>query len=309
MDFLPEDCVGHIFSFASPPDACRMCLVSSAVQCMVESDSVWARFLPYDYQDIVSRLDSPLEFSSMKDLFFKLCQSRLIDGGQKVSTYIGEISKCIFSDHHLIIDVVAQVFWLDRRTAKKCYILSARELSITWASNPLYWSWKPLNGSRFAEVAELRTICWLEIRGSIAAPALSPKSTYEVYLVAQFANRAFGLNISPSGVTTFEVGNKHHPHQTRCLRGSNQPTLEYVCYSSSTKVLRSRGCGERNQNARARGDGWIEIKLGEFYNYGLDPSDDQEARMSLIEVKGVYLKGGLIVEGIEIRVKENERGS
>ncbi|CAM8958073.1 unnamed protein product [Rhodiola kirilowii] len=262
MDLLPEDCIAHICSFATPLDACRMCLVSSTVQCTVDSDSVWARFLPSNYQDIVATSDdAPFKFSSMKDLFFKLCTPLLIDGGKKV-------------------------FWLDKRTAKKCYILSARELSVTWASNPLYWSWKPSNGSRFPEVAELRTVCWLEIQGSVAAPALSPKSTYEVFLIAQFANTDVA---------------KYHS-QTQSFHSSNQPSLEYVCYSNSTKVLRSRVCGECVQLARARDDGWIEIKLGEFYNYGFD-QEDQQVEMSRIEVKGVYLKGGLIVEGIEIRVK------
>uniref|UniRef100_A0A7N2L8A3 Uncharacterized protein n=1 Tax=Quercus lobata TaxID=97700 RepID=A0A7N2L8A3_QUELO len=56
----------------------------------------------------------------------------------------------------------------------------------------------------------------------------------------------------------------------------------------SIKVFQERqaGPGERK-------DGWIEIKLGYFYN---DEGDE--------EVKGEHLKGGLIVEGIELRPKE-----
>ncbi|GKD38325.1 F-box protein PP2-B15-like protein, partial [Tanacetum coccineum] len=43
---------------------------------------------------------------------------------------------------------------------------------------------------------------------------------------------------------------------------------------------------------------WLEIELGEFYN---DGSSEKEVKMSLREVDGVRLKGGLLVEGIEIR--------
>ncbi|KAL2954361.1 hypothetical protein AAZX31_19G217100 [Glycine max] len=53
---------------------------------------------------------------------------------------------------------------IEKTTGKICYLLSARQLSITWGNSTLYWSWKPIQ----VEVsAELRTICWLEIKGSI----------------------------------------------------------------------------------------------------------------------------------------------
>lgn len=43
-----------------------------------------------------------------------------------------------------------QMFSLEKSTSKKCYMLSARDVSITWACNPLYWTWRPLVESRFA---------------------------------------------------------------------------------------------------------------------------------------------------------------
>jgi hypothetical protein len=52
---------------------------------------------------------------------------------------------------------------------------------------------------------------------------------------------------------------------------------------------------------KERGYGWLEIKLGEFFNGG---EDDGEVEMSVLEVKGGNWKGGLIVQGIEIRPKE-----
>jgi hypothetical protein len=39
--------------------------------------------------------------------------------------------------------------WLDRETGAKCYMLSARGLTIIWGDTPQYWSWIPLTDSRF----------------------------------------------------------------------------------------------------------------------------------------------------------------
>ncbi|KAL9688688.1 hypothetical protein QQ045_033111 [Rhodiola kirilowii] len=279
MELLPEDCMGHILSFSSPTEACRIRTVSIAAQRVVDSDTVWEKFLPSDYKDIISRLVCPVEFSSKKDLFFKLCNPILIDMGSKM-------------------------FWLDKRTAKKCYTLGARELSIAWSSHPLYWSWKPLAGSRFTEAAELRTIWWLEIQGSIRSSELSPNITYRVYLIVQIANRAYGLDKLPSEMT-IEVG-KHKLQKSMYLskhnfeRRDRTTAVEDVCNRSRTKISRFRNYEEQNQT-RVREDGFIEIELGEFYN---DGNNEQEIKMSLREVKGVHLKGGLIVEGMEIRAQE-----
>jgi hypothetical protein len=45
----------------------------------------------------------------------------------------------------------------------------------------------------------------------------------------------------------------------------------------------------------------LEIELGEFFS----GENDEEVKMSLMEVKGHHLKGGLIIEGIEIRPKHS----
>ncbi|KAK3036771.1 hypothetical protein RJ639_029736 [Escallonia herrerae] len=155
-------------------------------------------------------------------------------------------------------------------------MLSARDLHITWSSNALYWCWKPFLQSRFADVAELVMVCWLEIHGKINARMLSPNTTYGAYLVVKFAERAFGLDSLPSDVSV-EVGDKQ---------------------SRGTIYLRHKECREKTVT-HERDDGWLEIELGAFYNDG----SEKEVKMGLKEVEGVHLKGGLIVEGIELRPK------
>ncbi|KAL7230198.1 hypothetical protein ACSBR2_008668 [Camellia fascicularis] len=51
---------------------------------------------------------------------------------------------------------------------------------------------------RFSEVAELRTIWWLEIHGKIRTQTLSPNTTYGAYLIMKISHHAYGLDSMPS---------------------------------------------------------------------------------------------------------------
>lgn len=82
---LPEKCISHIFSLTSPRDACRCSAVSSKFRLASESDAAWERFLPSNWEDTISRSVSPVEFSSLKALYFHLCDSLiLLDQAKRV---------------------------------------------------------------------------------------------------------------------------------------------------------------------------------------------------------------------------------
>ena len=51
---------------------------------------------------------------------------------------------------------------------------------------------------------------------------------------------------------------------------------------------------------RARGDGWMEVEMGEFFN---EQGEDGSVLCGLKEVDNYNRKSGLIVEGIELRPK------
>lgn len=138
---------------------------------------------------------------------------------------------------------------------------------------------------RFAEAAELRTICWLEIKGSINSEMLSPKTMYGAYLKVKIADRAYGLDSLPSEVS-IEVGN-YKSQENVYIRSQSKRNGKAYCHCNC----------EHN-------DEWLEIKLGSFYT---EKVQVQEVRMYLKEVKGVHLKGGLIVDGIELRPKTYEQ--
>ncbi|XP_038878695.1 F-box protein PP2-B10-like [Benincasa hispida] len=256
IDLLPQDCIAHVLSFASAREACRLSTVSEMMHLIADSDVVWEKFLPFDCKEILLRLDSSVVYDTKKDLYFKLCCPHLIDGGKKI-------------------------FYIDKETGKKCYILGARELQIQWSNNPLYWSWnrQPFLKSRFEEVAELRTIWWLEIKGSINTKFLSSKTLYFAYLLVKFADRAYGLNTHPS-----------------------QASVQLNTVISKRKVYLHKEKGYKDQVFIDGDDGdddnWVEIKLGEFY---VNDSGEGVVEMCLKEVESQHLRGGLVVEGIQLR--------
>ncbi|KAL8540897.1 hypothetical protein ACS0TY_002227 [Phlomoides rotata] len=265
VEELPEECLSLVISLTSPGDARCSAAASSALRVAADSDLTWETFLPSDYRDIISRSVSPVEFSSKKDLFCRLSSAPLlIYGGKKT-------------------------FSIDKYTNKKIYMLSARDLSIAWSSNSLYWSWKSLLGSRFPEVVELVMVCWLEIHGKISIGLLSPNTTYGAYLIIQVMDRAFGLDMVPSEVS-IEIG-ANKVQKTLYLKSDE-------CQRQGLKESRER----ENQAICPRGDGWLEVELGEFYNNGRG-EEEEEVKMWFREIKGVHLKGGIVVEGIELRPK------
>ncbi|XP_028770850.1 F-box protein PP2-B15-like [Neltuma alba] len=269
MDALPEDCVHAILSYTSPAEASRCSVVSSTFLSASVSDMVWESFLPSDYDDIVSRALVPLRFSSKKDLFFALSRPLLIDGGNKS-------------------------FNLDKKSGKITYILSARELCISWSDDPLLWSWIPLRESRFPVVAVLRTVGWLEIEGKIRTGSLSPSTWYGAYMIMKVSERAYGLESAVSRVRV-QVGSQvksgraylwHEPEQTKMIKE--------LFYGERREIEE-----ERVGIPRKRGDGWMEIKVGEFFCR----KSDEEVKIRVTEL-GYQLKGGLILEGIEVRPKQ-----
>ncbi|KAL7228165.1 hypothetical protein ACSBR2_006975 [Camellia fascicularis] len=291
IDLLPEGCIANVVSLTSPGDACRLSLVASLFRSAAESDGVWETFLPSDYMDIIGRAVDPTPSSpwSKKQLYLWL------------------------SDNSLIIDNGTKSFSLEKWSGKKCYMLAARDLSIVWGDTPQYWKWTSLSESRFSEVAELISVCWLEIHGKIKTSMLSPNTTYAAYLVFKSTEEAYGFEYQPAEVTVGITGGESET-QTVYLdpdTGHRQqfqiiPRPGGMFNRIRTRMLRPFASISGQSDSRypkARGDGWMEIQLGEYFN---KDGEDGELEMSLREVRGGNWKSGLIVHGIDIRPKENK---
>ncbi|XP_006360350.1 F-box protein PP2-B1-like isoform X2 [Solanum tuberosum] len=112
---LPEGCISEIISFTTPVDTIRSSVISRGFKAAAESDIVWDKFLPSDHQNIVSRSVSPILFDNKEDLYFRLSESPILLDEGKMS------------------------FWLDKTNGKKCYLLSSRQLTISFSDTELFW--------------------------------------------------------------------------------------------------------------------------------------------------------------------------
>nr|UJT66247.1 F-box protein PP2-B10-like protein [Nicotiana plumbaginifolia] len=259
MDYfrlLPEGCISEIISFTSPKDAASSSAISRGFKSAAESDVVWEKFLPSDYQHIISRSNSLLVSPSKKELYFSLCDSPILTDDGKLS------------------------FSLDKKTGKKCFMVAARELVISWGDTPHYWKWSSHPDSRFSEVANLRFVCWLDMRGKIESRILSKRTKYAVYLVFKLADGFYGLETANAFVRF--VGCE-----------SNNEAEE-----RASVVSLSRREGPSEKQSKRRVDGWMEIEMGNFFN---DAGEDGDVEARLMEIRRLFAKGGLIVQGMEFR--------
>ena len=147
-----------------------------------------------------------------------------------------------------------------------------------------------LKSIRFPEVAELNYVWWFDIRGKMSTSVLSPKTNYAAYLVFKLRRRASGFNPPPKA-SVGTTGGVEDYKQTVCLGlPAREPRQQHQIVPSLPQ--------QHNLHPKQRKDGWLEIKLGEFFNEG---GEDDQLKIRFMEVEAGTVKSGLIVEGIEIR--------
>ncbi|KAH6770035.1 hypothetical protein C2S52_014838 [Perilla frutescens var. hirtella] len=267
---LPEGCIANIISLTSPKDACRVAAVSLGFKSAADSDTVWERFLPPNFEEVVSRATSPLAFKTKKQLFFLLRSSTLLLDGGKLS------------------------FWLTK-SGEKEYMLSARELQIASIDNPKHWGWTSLPESRFAEVAELRSICKLEIRGKIPARMLSPQTKYVAWLMYAPCHRFSGLDYPSKASIKFvkEDGTEMEGETTKIY--IDTPNERFMAEGRSI-------IGIDGQLSWALDDYWYGIELGEFF---IGEGVGYDVHIQVSETERLNLKKGLIIDGIKLQSRKD----
>lgn len=195
--------------------------------------------LPHNYHEIVKDVDDEIVDSSSLDVLYE------------------HLSAGVFLNQR------KKKYWIQGKT--NCFMLYARDLSITWAGDTSYWSWPTLKETRdvIVDAAELRNVCWLEVHGRFETRKLTPRVMYEVAFVVMLKDDATG----------FEV-----PVNLRLSlpSGSSQEHKEILM-------------------AKKRG-GWIELVAGRFYN-----EEAGEIDFSLCEYKDGRWKKGLVIKGAVIR--------
>ncbi|XP_062099095.1 putative F-box protein PP2-B12 [Humulus lupulus] len=171
-------------------------------------------------------------------------------------------------------------FSLEKKTGKKCFMISARELYIIWGDAPQYWKWISSPDARFEEVALLLQVCWLEISGKIEVSMLSPLTLYTTYVVFKLRDEDFyGFKTQVGNTTIGFVGSGEIVRGTEALDGDYYEREE----------------GDGHNYPKERRDGWMEIELGEFF---YDGRQEGELEMKFQDLSS-HWKDGLIVHGIE----------
>ncbi|KAL9233425.1 hypothetical protein vseg_008429 [Gypsophila vaccaria] len=290
FDAMPEGCIATALSFTAPLHTCRLATVSKVFKSAADSDAVWDRFLPSDYREILARSEGGAEgllgdLVTKRELFFYLV------------------------DHPLLIDCSSMSFFLDKPTGKKCFVISARKLAITWGDTPRYWAFRPLPESRFPEVAELNSVCWLEIKGTMKASMLSPNTTYVAYFVFKMNEGAYGF-YSPIHVTIKAPGSKSETRKVylqdevgRRPRYQIVPRRMTLFNRIRTPFFEAPQPSKKEEDKmlpNVRKDGWQEVAIGELTTR---VGYDGDIEMSVLEVEAGNWKSGLMVEGIELRPK------
>ncbi|TKY63637.1 F-box protein PP2-B10 [Spatholobus suberectus] len=194
-------------------------------------------------------------------------------------------------------------------------MLSARSLFIIWGDTPTYWQWTSVAAARVEEVAELVSVCWLEIKGGIKTGMLLPNTLYAAYLVfKQQSAGAHGFENQAVEALVQIVGEGDGQRRTVYLETPPRPLLQIFppefnfscsCFRNSpdaeklSLVASPSGLGV-HRYPKKRSDGWMEVEVGDFFS---GDGEDKEVEMSVYEVKGGHWKGGILVEAIEIRPK------
>ncbi|KAH6803468.1 hypothetical protein C2S51_031715 [Perilla frutescens var. frutescens] len=168
----------------------------------------------------------------------------------------------------------------------KSYWIPARDLSITWGGDTRYWRWISLPPpQQTEEVAELVDVCWLDIKGYVDLKKLLIKARYSAFLVFKLKEGRRCLNKATARV--------------RIVCDGKDPEGEEECRVFIDPDENIPGQQGRLPQAREGEEGWMEIKLGDFFTTLGD--DGRSVEVSLFEVQDPRWKSGLVVKGIELR--------
>nr|GMC58650.1 putative late blight resistance protein homolog R1A-3 isoform X2 [Ipomoea batatas] len=161
---------------------------------------------------------------------------------------------------------------------KMTVFLEARSLYIPHVDNSEYWSWTPDSGHK---VAVLLGVTWLEIKGKLDTRCLHKISSYSAYLIFKLEPHAFGLDTAFTAVGYIK--------DKRCCSENRR---------CQVFLAKRRSPEDFGRFPNHRHDGWMEIKLGDFY---ISSRNEGEVELRLWSTEIAQWKSGLIVKGIDVR--------
>ncbi|XP_062094702.1 uncharacterized protein PHLOEM PROTEIN 2-LIKE A4-like isoform X2 [Humulus lupulus] len=118
-----------------------------------------------------------------------------------------------------------QKYWIDKML-DNCFMVYARNLSITWGEDCRYWTWKQQKdkSDELIDVARLIQVCWLEVNGKFDTRKLSPATLYEVAFVVMLDDCACGWSCPVNVGLCLPNGSKQERNEDMIKLPRNQWT-------------------------------------------------------------------------------------
>ncbi|WOH09916.1 hypothetical protein DCAR_0729376 [Daucus carota subsp. sativus] len=260
---LPQECIEEVVLRVGPMEACRLSAVCKRFLSAAESDFVWDRFLPSDYQQLRARADAfpNIKFAYKKDVFLFL------------------------SGNHVSMDGNTMSFWLSKRTGKKCFLTAVSIIDDTEEDDG--WSRLEVEISSFTcRVQDCFALCQcvelFRIQGKISTSVLSPNTTYTIYVVCHSQEYVLNYHFDEPVEVSIAI--------------DGVESIKHIVYLDPRK-MRSEGDNDL-QYPQQRKDDRFEVQLGEYFNKG---GEEVNLEITMMEVKSGKPKTGPTIEGFEFR--------
>nr|GME07028.1 putative late blight resistance protein homolog R1B-17 [Ipomoea batatas] len=183
----------------------------------------------------------------------------------------------------------------------------ARKLRITWGHDDRYWIWTFDSDSRH-EVAKLKKVSAFDIGLTFDIRCLNKMSCYSAYLVFKLENGSYEDVYTALAAVRYEKDNARYGWMNKQNWHSNTyeyPKMESVRVEGGNHNIitvflgNTKSYGDCSQFPDSRSDGWMEIKLGDFY---VSSGNEGEVQLRLWHTSNQRWKSGFVVRGVEIRL-------
>nr|GMD45754.1 putative late blight resistance protein homolog R1A-3 isoform X2 [Ipomoea batatas] len=182
----------------------------------------------------------------------------------------------------------------------------ARKLRITWGHDPRYWIWT-FDSNSGHEVAVLEKVSAFDIGLTFDIRCLYKKSCYSAYLVFKLEIGSYEDVYTALAAVRYEKDNARYGWMNKQNWHTN--TYEYPNVGSvrveggnhniiTVFLAKTKSYGDCSQFPNSRCDGWMEIKLGNFY---VSSGNEGEVQIRLWHTSNQLWKSGFVVRGVEIR--------
>nr|GMD45760.1 putative late blight resistance protein homolog R1B-17 [Ipomoea batatas] len=171
----------------------------------------------------------------------------------------------------------------------------ARELRITWGHVSEYWIWT-FDSDSGDEVVKLEKVSAFDIGLTFDIRCLNKMSCYSAYLVFKLENGSYEDVYTALAAVRYEKDNARYGW----MNTQNWHTNTYVYPNiESVFLAKTKSYGDYGQFPNSRTDGWMEIKLGDFY---VSSGKEGEVQLRLWHTSNQHWKSGFVVRGVEIRL-------